>query len=194
MGDQRQDELYSGDSSYKFVDKLIRNSDKTLRIVSPYISNHYTKMLLGMKRKKDIQVITSNVSLEYKNSLLKEYLGLGRFRRYMHLMVIFTVVAVAGFWLGVFSIGLIASLFDLLAAILFYRAYTRRLETRLRVRIADKKFVHEKLYIGDNTAITGSANLTFSGMHKNIEHIEVTSDRRKVTELARHFDELWKQT
>ncbi|MDE1811173.1 MAG: hypothetical protein KGH66_03965, partial [Candidatus Micrarchaeota archaeon] len=73
-------------------------------------------------------------------------------------------------------------------------AYTRRLETRLRVRIADKKFVHEKLYIGESTAITGSANLTFNGMHKNIEHIETTADPRKVQELTRHFDELWKQT
>ena len=194
MSDQLQDKLYSGDSSYKFVDELIKNRDKSLRIVSPYISNHYTRMLLDMKRRKDIKVITSNVSLEYRNSLLKEFLGLGRFKRYMHLIVIFTLAAASAFWIRLFPIGIIAALFDMVTIALFYRAYKKRMETRLRIKIADKKFVHEKLYIGDSTAITGSANLTFNGMHKNIEHIEVTNDQRKVTELATHFDELWSST
>ncbi|MDE1868484.1 MAG: hypothetical protein KGH60_00760 [Candidatus Micrarchaeota archaeon] len=194
MSDQRQDELYSGDSSYKFVDELIKNKDKTLRIVSPYISNHYTRMLLNMKRRKDIRIITSNISLEYRNSLLKEFLGLGRFKRYMHLIAIFTVAAVFAFWIRFLGIGLLATLFDIITIALFYMAYRRRMEARLRVKIADKKFVHEKLYIGDSAAITGSANLTFNGMHKNIEHIERTNDQRKVSELARHFDELWKST
>ncbi|MGI0133925.1 MAG: hypothetical protein ACREBW_03085, partial [Candidatus Micrarchaeaceae archaeon] len=123
MSGQHQDELYSGDSSYKFVDDLIKNRDKTLRIVSPYISNHYTRMLLGMKRRKDIRVITSNVSLEYRNSLLKEFLGLGRFKRYMHLIVIFTIASVVAFLINVLSIGLLAVLFDFLTILLFYRAY-----------------------------------------------------------------------
>lgn len=192
MSNPVQDELYSGDSSYMFVDELIKNKDNTLRIVSPYISNHYTKMLLGMKRKKDIRIITSRVSLEYRNSLLKEFLGLGRFKKYMHLMVIFTAAAIFAFLIRFISIGLLASVLDLLTVALFCRAYKRRTETMLRVKIADKKFVHEKLYIGDNTAITGSANLTFSGMHKNVEHIERTNDQRKVAELVKHFDELWR--
>ena len=53
------------------------------------------------------------------------------------------------------------------------------------------KFVHAKMYIGDAEAIRGSANLTFKGMHKNIEHIELTSDPVQIKELEKQFWRIW---
>ena len=37
----------------------------------------------------------------------------------------------------------------------------------------------------------GSANLTYSGMHKNIEHIEVIKEGDRIAELEKHFRQLW---
>jgi len=72
-------------------------------------------------------------------------------------------------------------------------AYLRhkRANSNLQVKVITERFVHEKLYISGNTAISGSANLTYNGMHKNIEHIEVTKDESKIREMRRHFESMW---
>ena len=63
--------------------------------------------------------------------------------------------------------------------------------SNLRLKVVTDKFIHEKLYISDDNAIVGSANLTYAGMHKNIEHIELINEQDKVNQLSEHFDELW---
>ena len=55
-----------------------------------------------------------------------------------------------------------------------------------------KEFVHAKLYIGDSKAIESSANLTFTGMHKNIEHARVIDSPEDLSKLRKEFESLWK--
>jgi phosphatidylserine/phosphatidylglycerophosphate/cardiolipin synthase-like enzyme len=66
-----------------------------------------------------------------------------------------------------------------------------RRSTAIQLKVIRDKFVHEKLYISNGTAVIGSANLTYSGMHKNIEHVEVIRNGKEVDALKRHFEELW---
>jgi len=83
----------------------------------------------------------------------------------------------------------------LLAAVVLAVIYKRFKQGagNIEVRVSGGPFVHEKIYIGSDTAITGSANLTYSGMHRNIEHIEITHDPERIAELGRHFNGLWNE-
>jgi len=56
----------------------------------------------------------------------------------------------------------------LIIGFLFFALFIVRLSTRrpknIRLKVP-KEFIHAKFYVGDNEAITGSANLTYRGMH-----------------------------
>ena len=54
-----------------------------------------------------------------------------------------------------------------------------------------KGFVHSKFYIGENGAIQGSANLTYNGMHKNVENISIIRDQEGIEKLRKEFYKLW---
>ena len=54
-----------------------------------------------------------------------------------------------------------------------------------------KGFVHAKFYIGDNEAIQGSANLTYNGMHKNLENISIIRNERDIEKLRKEFYKIW---
>lgn len=54
------------------------------------------------------------------------------------------------------------------------------------------KFIHSKIYVADNErAVTGSANLTYSGLHSNDETVHVTENVEEAHEVQRNFMELW---
>lgn len=72
----------------------------------------------------------------------------------------------------------------------------KRLEEKyenLKIKIVND--LHAKLYIIDRRyAVTGSANLTVKGMKYNIEHIEVKTDDRSISEFIKSFERLWSDT
>ncbi len=76
--------------------------------------------------------------------------------------------------------------------LLAYRKY-KKTDSNLKVKVAKGKFVHEKVYIGNDIAIVGSANLTYNGMHKNVEHIDVIKDDARIRQLREHFESLWRK-
>ncbi|PLJ77109.1 phospholipase D-like domain-containing protein [Infirmifilum sp. SLHALR2] len=60
----------------------------------------------------------------------------------------------------------------------------------LEVRIVES--LHAKIYIIDKKiAVTGSANLTESGLFRNLEHIEVKMEPKTVEENVKMFENLW---
>jgi phosphatidylserine/phosphatidylglycerophosphate/cardiolipin synthase-like enzyme len=182
---------YSGSDSYKFVDPLIKGNSLHLKIVSPYITVDYAKTLLNAAKRKEIKIITSDsattnnaVNLILKRTKVWPYVSFACY-------IIILEVAFALFHFYLLDIVFIPVLIvSFLLAIHHYKSMKGR---KIYVRIAKKPFIHEKLYITDYMAITGSANLTYMGMHKNIEHIEMVDDRRKIDELTDHFDNLWKR-
>jgi len=67
----------------------------------------------------------------------------------------------------------------------------QNLSDTLEVRIAES--LHAKTYIVDGKlAVTGSANLTESGLYKNLEHIEVKMEPKTVEDNVKVFEEMWK--
>ena len=66
----------------------------------------------------------------------------------------------------------------------------RNTSDSLEVRIAEN--LHAKMYIVDKkVAVTGSANLTESGLFRNLEHIEVKMEPKTVEENVKMFESLW---
>lgn len=184
-----QKEQYSGSDSYKFVNRLINSKGGELLVVSPYIDNYYTKVLLRASRHRHIRVVTSPEALLYRHSLLRS-IRMQRTKGYAKTTVYFTLLSTITLYLRFYYIALPVIAITLASFALTLRSMRR---STIRLKVITDKFVHEKLYISNGTAVTGSANLTYSGMHKNIEHIELTSDAQKVETLKRHFEELWER-
>ncbi|MGC8647509.1 MAG: phospholipase D-like domain-containing protein [Candidatus Micrarchaeia archaeon] len=170
---------YSGSNTFKYIDKLIRRS-KSLLIISPFIGNYYAEMLA--KSGKRALVITSDDTLRKVKALRK-----GR-RNYAKVVAYFVVLDALIFYLHMLAFGIAVLL--ILIAIVFLAIYSK---ANIVVKSTGKMFVHEKMYIGDKEAIIGSANLTFSGTHRNIEHIEIIDDMQRIEELRRHFYDLWRR-
>jgi phosphatidylserine/phosphatidylglycerophosphate/cardiolipin synthase-like enzyme len=180
---------YSGDGCYKYIEPLIKNSHGELKIISPFISDGYAKMLINASRKRKVYVITSGSTGIEDKKTLKE---LTENRKRYNILPLF-YASLAAFVLYSFQEYLyFAAACALIAGIIFvtYTLNKKRL-SNLKVKVVTNKFIHEKMYITRETAITGSANLTFSGMHRNIEHIDVIKDVSKISEMSKHFDYLW---
>ena len=186
---QTEVEHYSGDSSYRYINQLIGNRDRELMVISPYISNHYTRMLLKACGRKRIRIITSEISLGYRGSMLKglRNRGLGG---YMTAILYFAALDAIVIYLRLYYIVGATTLLLLISLLLTMRR-RRNIVKNMMLKTTGEQFVHEKLYISDSMAIVGSANLTYAGMHRNIEHIEVIKDRNEIEELKRHFNSLW---
>jgi phosphatidylserine/phosphatidylglycerophosphate/cardiolipin synthase-like enzyme len=188
---QAERRRYSGNSSYQFVNQLIKNKDKELLIISPYISNHYTRMLIKEAGRKRIRIITSDSSLGYRDSMLKRLHG-GGIGGNLVVALYFAILDAITIYLKFFYISItVALLFVLVLYVTVSRR--RKAESNITLKTTGSDFVHEKMYISDSMAIVGSANLTYAGTHKNIEHIEVIRDRCEIEELKRHFNSLWER-
>jgi len=168
---------------YKHVEKLIRSS-KNVFIVSPYIDEYYARFLLKHARNKKIYIISSSPEEKAKKMLTK-----GGFPSLTLLLSVIMFLFYYLLWLAGLSYVSV-----LIIGFLFFALFIVRLSTmkpkNIRLKVP-KEFIHAKFYIGDNEAITGSANLTYRGMHKNIEHLEISSDPDYVEKLRAEFWRMW---
>ncbi len=158
-------------------------------VISPYIGKYYAKMLADQASKKHVSVITSNsdINRDAVSLIRKNRPGSGFVKAAIYFIILEAIFFFLKlYYLEVFVIPVIAVLLVLAVA-----ARSSR-KGRVALKIPDGQFVHEKVYITDDMAIVGSANLTYSGTHKNIEHVEVISDKSKIYELERHFNGLWR--
>lgn len=180
----------STESSYKSVEKLIFSKGKSLYVISPFVSDYYLKILKRVSARKSVYLITSGNA--YENAV--RISGSHTFGR-PKISHGFLVAAFAA--LFVFAREYVLSLLtvDVFAvwAAIFSVATLMPKRGKMKVKTIRGNFVHEKMYIADDYAITGSANLTYSGMHKNTERIEILEDRKELSELKRHFAEMWKK-
>lgn len=173
---------YSGDSSFKYIDRLIRSRSDKLLVCTPYIDRYYLKMLKRESYKKRVMLISSKASEQKISEALRD-------RRRLYLMLF--IIPYSAVLLYLYMTIRLSSYYLLIPILLAAIAAALSRNNRIRVKIIKSSFVHEKIYINDNTAIVGSANLTFQGTHKNIEHIRVISDPAKVGEMSEYFDRLW---
>ena len=179
---------YSGSESYRYVEPILRDSSRELLVISPYIGMGYARMLVKLGRRKRVRVITSSYS-----EPVREYIGHhSRYLLYGYLKAIVVFIA-AAFVAAYFSIYLISGAALALAGLLgLVAAATHRLGgSDIQIRTSYDRFVHEKAYISGAAAAVGSANLTYNGMRKNIERVEVITDRERIGSLRIHFLDLW---
>ncbi len=177
----------SGSNSYKLIDELFKKSNE-LMIISPFISKNYAYTLLHYSQSKKIRIILSNsksniAALEILNTKKSSYGGI---KLFLFILILLSVSIILNF--NVISFFLLIILIMLLVYIINKRISNKN---NLSIKVPKGKFVHEKLYIGNNYAIAGSANLTYSGMHKNIEYMKIISDQNELKGLKEHFNSLW---
>jgi phosphatidylserine/phosphatidylglycerophosphate/cardiolipin synthase-like enzyme len=172
---------YYGKRAYKYVEKLL-SGERNLLIISPYIDDYYADYLARHSYGKKMHIISSSI----KGSAAKKLRGRGLGNA---LTATFLSVSVNWilFLLGAFNYYL-AFLSMSAGIVLVAYAMTRRNSIYLKI---PQEFVHAKMYVGDKSAIEGSANLTFAGMHQNIESVRLTSETHEVERLKRQFWTMW---
>ena len=182
-----REEGYSGSSAYLYIDKMIKNRESTLDIVCPFISAYYARMLMRQSSKKRIRIITSNSRITKQAAMMMRKGGIDPV--YIK-MIVYTAILLAIFVLLDLYFVYVAMIpvIMVLVAIPIFRMGRKR---QIQVKTAHR-FVHEKLYISSSYAITGSANLTYGGTHRNVEHISVVKDEEELDKLSAHFEELWR--
>jgi phosphatidylserine/phosphatidylglycerophosphate/cardiolipin synthase-like enzyme len=180
-------EQYSGSDSYRFVDRLINSKGSELLVVSPYIDNYYARALLRASRRRRVRIVTSPDAIAHRDSFLRS-IRMQRMKGYAEATVYFVLLSAIALYLRFYCIAAPVVALALAAFALMLRS---RHSTAIQLKVIRDRFVHEKLYISNGTAVIGSANLTYSGMHKNIEHVEMIRNGQEVDALKRHFEELW---
>ncbi len=178
---------YSGSSSYKYVEPLLDKSAE-LSIVSPYVDLAYMKRLAKLSKRRRVRLIMSKGKV---NEQAIRYIRNAKgYISYIKAALFFAALSAISFLIGFYSVMALCTAITATMAILARHSYKKGVPN-LVVRFCTSVFVHEKLYIGSERAITGSANLTYKGLHRNIEHIEVTDSPESIEKLRNHFDGLW---
>ncbi len=182
-------ESHFGSESYIYVDALIKERSNSLEIISPYISLSYARMLSGESARKRIRIITSANSIEAVEYLKRNSKAsiFGDTKAMLFAILLFAIA----YYIKFFYIAFLLLFVIVALALWIYLKAKRNTNRRLEVKVSAERFIHEKAYISDLFAIAGSANLTYSGMHKNIERIEVIDDLAEVEKMRRHFNSLW---
>ena len=189
MGPGDRSEGYSGSDSYLYVEKLIHGRGRSLSIICPFISPSYARVLVKESARKEVRVITSNSKITSEAvSIMRKGRGYGA---YLKFLAYVTALCVILFIIGlyIFALALVPFVAMAIALAAVFRAASK--SRRIKVKVGNERFIHEKIYLADDYAIVGSANLTYSGLHKNVEHIEVIHDGEKLSQMGRHFEELW---
>ena len=181
---EKKDRLHSGSDSYRYVERLIRN-EKRILIVSPYIDEYYARLLLKDNHKQ-IFVISSSADVRARRILTSD-------RRNRWLLAASAPLALYGIieYIGKEYAYAVTAL--LLSFIILSVFFLRKKPRNISFRVPEK-FVHAKMYIGRNEAISGSANLTYRGMHSNVEQIGITIDKKDIRDLEAQFWNIWKKS
>lgn len=178
---------YSGKDCHKYVEQLLKKG-KELHIVSPYIDNYYANFILRNSGGKNIRIISSSIERDAEKTLTK-----GRFPKELAISTL--LVAIADIMLYLLSFYLYSFYIFMAVLLLIMATFLLSIKTPKNIRLKiPKEFVHAKIYLSENGGIEGSANLTYKGMHKNIEHIKVVLDPNELRSLEMQFEEIWKSS
>jgi len=147
-------------------------------------------MLVGLSSRKSIQLIVSGDPRKRDDVAVKFIANRGRHidKRPIICGIIFIIAFIL---LRMYSLAL--GIVVLLAIYAYAVWFILPRHRNIAIKIVTDRFVHEKMYISESSAIVGSANLTYSGTHKNVEHIEIIRDNKRIKEMDNHFDGLWKK-
>lgn len=172
---------YYGKRAYKYVDKLLKG-EKDLLIVSPYLDDYYAAYLAKHSHGRKRYIISSSIRSSAAKKLQRNQLSNSLTSAFLAASVNWLLFLIGSFNLP-FAIASVGSGLALVAYSLLHR-------NRIYLKVP-KEFVHVKMYVGDSVAVEGSANLTYAGMHKNIETVRLIRDAKEIEALKRQFWTLW---
>lgn len=176
---------YYGSDTYKYINGMIKSSRK-MQIVSPYIDEYYADFMLRNSGRTEFYVISSSLDENARKMLSgkSSRIILSAYAIVFALLLYFEIaVGIGGY--------LLATPFVLFLFFASRHMYIARRKMRIRLKVPSR-FVHAKMYISEDQAVSGSANLTYKGTHSNIEHINIIRDREEVERLRKQFWEMWK--
>ncbi len=179
----KEHEKVSGSESYRYVEPLIRRGGEVC-IVSPYIDEYYAGFLSRNSIGKHIYIISSSMDKEAVRILSKRFSVL----RFLLAILLSVIELYIGVLYGIYVYALLAIALTLIIG--YFASITGNRSISL---VMPKRFVHAKMYISEKEAITGSANLTYRGMHKNVEMIEIMHDNGSVESMRNTFWKMWKE-
>ena len=179
----KEHEKVSGSESYKYVEPLIRKGS-TVCIVSPYVDEYYARFLSRNSLGKRIHIISSSMDKEAIRILGKRFSVV----RFLLAILLSAVELYLGILYSLYAYALIAVALTLIAG--YFASITGNRNISL---VMPKRFVHAKMYISENEAISGSANLTYRGMHRNVEMLEIMHDKESVESMSSTFWKMWKE-
>ena len=178
----------------------IRAATQSLDIVSPYLSPEYAQLILSKARQGvTVRLVTSDSNGHRHQQALRMiggatdgYIIGSRFWRYVALAIVF---GMSGVMLHNYA-GLVLLAFSLTAVLAGVAKTLRKRPAstlQLFVKIVPAtQLVHVKLYIVDQQVVfAGSANLTYSGMNRNIERIEMKTVPSEVQTEIGVFSSIW---
>ena len=182
----------------QYVLPSIQGATKSIDIVSPYLSPEYAQLLISRAEQGIIvRLITSDANNHRHQQALRTlrtdaYILGRRFWRYL---IVAVVLGLFGVMFGSYQGLMLISL----AGIMIVIAITKNLPRQKRRNIplyvkviSASQLVHLKLYIVDQqVALVGSANLTYYGMNRNIERIEIKTTPSEVQPEIGVFANLW---
>ncbi len=180
---------YSGSESYRYVEPILKDSAGELLVISPYIGMGYAKMLVSLGKRKRVRVITSSYSEPVKDyiSHRSRHLLYG----YVKVILLFAIAAAVSVYFGLYAFAMASAAVGAVLLLIALALHRFSRNSDIEIRISYDKFVHEKAYISRDAAAVGSANLTYSGMRKNVERVEVIKDSARIEGIRRHFFDLW---
>jgi phosphatidylserine/phosphatidylglycerophosphate/cardiolipin synthase-like enzyme len=181
---RKERESYSGRDAYKYVEPLIRKA-KELYIISPYIDLYYAKFLLSNRGGKKIYIISSSID----QGAMKLFAGKRDRLSLLAYIVLIAALDYAAAMLGFYLSYVLIGSGIAIAAIAYMLSAPKKIKG-LNVKVPSS-FVHAKMYVSDSAAIEGSANLTYKGMHRNVERITVVRSKDEVEKMRKEFFALW---
>jgi hypothetical protein len=175
-------------------------ASRSLDIVSPYLSPEYAQLLLSKAKSGVVVRLVTSDSNGRRHQQALRMLGqpTGAYsldRRFWRFFGLALLSGICGVVLGN-GVGILLLTFSLIVAVAALAknlAKKRSSIAQLFVKVVPStRLVHVKLYVIDGQiAFTGSANLTYYGMNKNIEQVERKTLPSEVQIEIGVFSNIW---
>ncbi len=196
--------IYCGEESGRLLETLLRKAKSYVYVSSPYLTPEYVTLLLEKAREGvKVRLITSYSKVNKEALELLENAQLierrrGRKATPLKALILVTLASVV-------YPPLLALLLLFVWPPTFIVIALKKIKKRkkidillsvspvsMRVKVPAEKFVHAKIYVVDGVAVVGSANLTWKGLHENVECLVVM--RGEAAEAVKKaFEEIWEK-
>lgn len=186
LGDNGKNYHYYGSDTHRYINGMIKSSKK-MYIISPYIDNYYADFVSKRSPSTEFYIISSSMEDDARRTLQRRGSRLVLFLWF----ALSCIVLYAELMIGIGGYLLLISLLPFLWGINSY--ISRSVKSRQIHLKVPKQFVHAKMYISDDQAISGSVNLTYKGTHSNVEHIEISKNPDEIENLQQQFWDMWKR-